>query len=138
MSEGWKQLRDRPEAERARISAGLVIKIRETVRDHMVSHAVAANSPDRRERKAAKKASRSQLDDLLDMLKATGLTEFEARSLALGAYERASSQHPPITDIDSLEVIANDASTQILNDLDARGCLNLSEALAFMRSQGDG
>lgn len=136
MSEGWRELRDRPEAERVRISAGIIMKVREIVRDHMVSHAVAATSPDRGERRAAKKASRAQMDELLDMLKAVGLTETEARSVSLTAYQDASSRQPPITDIDSLEAVANDASTQILNELDARGCLNLSEAVEFMRSQG--
>lgn len=129
------RLRDLPDEERARLSAGFVLKLRALVEDHMTSHAVAANSPSRGERRAAKKASRAEFSDLLDALKALGLSEREARVTALAAYESASRTNPPISDADSLSVVAGSASTAILNGLHAGGYLNLEEAFGYMEAQ---
>ncbi len=101
----------------------------------MTSHAVAANGPSRGERRAAKKASRAEFSDLLDALKALGLSEREARVTALAAYESASRTNPPISDIDSLRVVAGSASTAILNSLHAGGYLDLEEAVGYMKEQ---
>ncbi|WP_217921042.1 hypothetical protein [Miltoncostaea oceani] len=106
--------------------------------DHMTSHAIAANSPVRSERRAAKKASKHELSELLDTLKALGLGEGEARELALGAYRDASAGRPPISDLVSLEAVAEDAWSRIIDTLDSGGYIHRADAIAFMRSHEAG
>jgi hypothetical protein len=134
---GRPRLADLPDDERARLSAGFVIKLRDLSLELLRAHTLAANDPSRQGRRQAKKASRVFMDDLLDALRSLGLSEVDAKALTLMAQQEAVAANPPISDLPTLEAVADSLWSVMIDALDERGYLSRDEAYNWIKSHSD-
>jgi hypothetical protein len=119
--------RNPPDDERIKRAADVLVELKDVVFQHMASHTMAAVSPSWRRRRDAKRASRKEFSEMLDAIKLLGPDEREARLLSLAAYEEASAANPPVTGVESLDVVADDAWLRIFRGLHERGYLDADE-----------